>query len=72
MSAELMRAVHASRSVHDKDHAAPFKNHIITRMLHVSLNAMRAGYLTNGKMRSFHFLKNENGFFICTVASSVI
>lgn len=48
MSAELMRAVHASRSVHDKDHAAPFKNHIITRMLHVSLNTMRAGYLTNG------------------------
>lgn len=49
MSAELMHAVHARQkgSVHDKDHAAPFKNHIITRMLHVSLNTMRAGYLTN-------------------------
>lgn len=29
-------------TVHDKDHAAAFRNHIITRMLHGSLNIMRA------------------------------
>lgn len=46
MSAWLQYAAHARPkekvTVHDKDHAAAFKNHIITRMLHGSLNTMRA------------------------------
>lgn len=54
-------------ALHDKDHAAAFSKHIITRMEHGSLNNMRTAAVPqpqpveeHGWMKSFHFFKRKS------------